>query len=232
MTFFMKSVPAPIRTTAPVQRGWTSLTRIVLVAVLLCVPVALTVTLLTPFIRQKQTAALPPPDAYLLPRDAAASAEDVARIMDRLRMDPAFKYYFRVLPTENIEQAGAELVAMLSGPASGASGLLKTIQDQQSRVESLAAGIMGMDYTSGVSLESVPGQRLAAVLWIFLYEEFKTAVLGACYKSTYDPAFHFQWTAETQQAGLTLRRVFAGLTDQQRQALGATVPPGTSVPAQ
>ena len=50
-----------------------------------------------------------------------------------------------------------------------------------------------------------------------IYEEFKLMVRGACYKSTYDVSFQFEWSDEPKLAVKKVEQTIYELTAEQRR---------------
>ena len=149
---------------------------------------------------------------------------DVKTVIQRMQKDNEFWFYFHVLPSAWVEKAGDEVYAILNKNRSQAA-LAGQIKELQVQVRSLAIRFNAFQYPTAFLRSPQDYPVLATALVDFLYMEFKLTILGACYKSTYDIKFYFNWDVYVRQAAVELQKIIVQMGGSPRRVLFENYPP-------
>ncbi|HLF17531.1 MAG TPA: hypothetical protein VI749_01390 [Candidatus Omnitrophota bacterium] len=142
---------------------------------------------------------------YRSPADYTSA--DIRRMVDTMREDPEFQFYFQALRGQQQNQAIDEAIAVLEANRTPAS-LLERIEESQGHVRGLGATFYHLEYTDEYVKSPGKSPQLEEVFWQFLSEEFKLTVLGVFYKANHDPRFVFQWDPALVLAAQKLREIW------------------------
>jgi hypothetical protein len=122
--------------------------------------------------------------------------DDVTRVIQKMKEDPDFKFYFELLNNRVVVQGGEDAYAVLSAHREEKS-LLTQIMIMQKHVLSFATLVNAFDIPEDFIEQQDQYEDLNEIFRNLLYEDFKLAVLGVCYKATFDEHFAFKWDKDT-----------------------------------
>lgn len=168
-------------------------------------PVLVLLIIFKPFVNQRTVEERPLVQIdYSLPR--GYQRKDVTETVKKMSEDPEYLFYFYSINKEDIVQATFEVFEILD--RARRQELLKTeIDSLQKKTQSLATMFYHLEYTDEYVDDPSAFPELQKVLNTFLYEEFKLAILGVCYKGTYDEMFVFQWDRTSRLAARKLHGI-------------------------
>jgi len=141
------------------------------------------------------------------------SEDDLKSIVDAMRMEYEFQFYFLILDEEMVERAVHEAYLILSKSQDTGSLLVRLMQMQE-KVHSLSVLFYHLDYSDNFFKDPQAFPELNRILWQLLEEEFTLTVLGVFYKANYVHDFSFQWGQTAHQAALKLKNIVMKLKDQ------------------
>ncbi|MBP9854046.1 MAG: hypothetical protein KBD53_04170 [Candidatus Omnitrophica bacterium] len=138
---------------------------------------------------------------YQIPPDFTIN--DIAKIVERMRTDPEFQFYFRALSSDKITQGALEVYEIMNRSRSG-DVFLNEIKLQQKKTSSLALLFYYLEYSDDFFKNPELYPDLSKTIVNFSFEDFKLAVLSICYKSNIDPTFFLKWDETSQLAARKL----------------------------
>lgn len=193
---------------------WLIFLKILLILGLLTIPVILIMVIFAPFISDRNRNKYE--TSYLLPEGFGQA--DVEAIIQKMRGDREFSFYFMVLSPAHIKKATEETYAILNANRSQAA-LAERMNEMHAEVHRLAVAFSAFEYPPGFTSSPLVYRELLTPLVDFVYREFTLTVLGACYKSNYDLKFRFQWDEFVLQAAGQLQKLLAEMQPASRQAV-------------
>lgn len=176
-----------------------SLVKLCLLILLFLAPVLVLMGVFTPFASKKISERVM--SNYQVPEDF--KIEDITQVVKNMRSDPNFLFYFSVLDKDNIAQGTFETYEIMNRSRSNAA-LLSELNRLQQKTKSLAVMFYHLEYTEDFVQNPESYPDLNKIMMNFLFEDFKLAVLGICYKSNYDESFVFQWDQPSRLAARKL----------------------------
>ena len=144
-----------------------------------------------------------------------ANIETVVAIMHE---DTEYVMYFNMLGPDSISRA-TDAAYRLLDKSRDQQKLLKVVIDLQRRIQSSANDFNNLQFPREFFNNPGDYPALIKILWGFIETEFQLAILGVCYKSTYDPDFQFHWDEAAKQSGLKAIGTIFTLTFKQRQEI-------------
>lgn len=193
---------------------WQIVLKILLILGLLTIPVIVIMAIFAPFISDRNRNKYE--TSYLLPEGFGPA--DVEAVIEKMRGDREFSFYFTVLSPAHIKKATEETYAILNANRSQAA-LAERMNEMHAEVHRLAVAFSAFEYPPGFASSPLVYPDLLTPLVDFVYTEFTLTVLGACYKSNYDLKFRFQWDAFVLQAAGQLQKLLAEMHPASRQAI-------------
>lgn len=176
--------------------------KIILFVLLLFAPIIVLMVIFTPFAEEKITERIV--NDYRLPSNY--TQEDIVNTVKKMRRDPEFQFYFFAIPLDRVAEATYEVFETMD--RSRGQEALKTEMNQlQEKIKAMAVVFYHMDYGDSFIEDPSAFPDLKKILDDLVYEEFKLAVMGVCYKSTYDDTFRFEWTQTERLAAQKLHKV-------------------------
>ena len=139
-------------------------------------------------------------------------AEAIDRMVDVMRQEPEFAFYFSVLDERAqrpIRQEAASIILENATP----EGLLEMIKEAYAKTQSLGAAFYFMEYGDDFARTPAFYPQLNELFWSFIKEEFQLAILGVFYKAHYDPQFVFTWDELTRLAAQKLRQIHGAMLE-------------------
>ena len=189
--------------------------KLILAVGILLLPVVITVVIFTPFIISK-THINNYLKIYRLPD--LFSENDILQIIQKMRDDREYAFYFQNISQGRLQRAGSEVYAILDGSRSK-DKMADAINAQTEKVKLLAVLFTQLQYPTAFYDHPQDYPELTHALTSFLYEEFKLSIIGLIYKAKYDRAFTFQWDAASQEAARQLQGIIRNLGPQSRQQI-------------
>lgn len=189
---------------------------------LICVPVILVVVVFKPFVAGKQKEELAEySEKYSL--RPGFTRNDLREVVDNMRTDYEFQYYFRVFDHGSValavDQIGTEIA-----PRMEKESFRQLLESKQAELERLGMLVENVEFSDDIFRTNDENLRpLKEALWSWLYEDFKLSVMGAIYKSTYDPSFRFHWPPQTVRAAAGLKNLFQGMRPEDLEALNRMI---------
>lgn len=185
-----------------------NLLKVFLVLVVFGAPVLVLVLVFKPFVAKKNVERPVVRIDYKLPENYAR--REVSETVKKMSEDPEYLFYFYAIEKGEILRATLDAYEILDRARSQES-LLSEVETLQKKTQSLAVMFYHLDYDDAYIEDPTAFPELQKVLKTFLYEEFKLAILGVCYKGTYANEFRFQWDRTSHLAarklhGILLRR--------------------------
>jgi len=184
--------------------------KILALLILICFPMILLWVLLTPVARshkhrQRQ---------YTLAVNF--NQPELYTLAEQLKSDPEYAFYFSSLSPVTISRAVAEVYAMI-GWQKDQTAMLETIKKMQSRLERSASAFELKKMTLAAADNEEAQKKLNRAIWDFIYEDFKLALAGVCYRIIHDNSFFFVWSKEAQgvayEINQTVRNMDPALRD-------------------
>jgi hypothetical protein len=189
-----------------------SIKRILGIVIVVTSPVILTIAIFMPVISRQRSTASAVPDNFR----AEFQKENIVKLVQGMRMNGEFRFYFEILSPENIEQAIDEVYSELDQNRSSVA-MKELLFSKKDQVRTKAILFNSFDYSALQSdTEDFRQESVFQPLWLFLYEDFKLTILGICYKALYDKNFSFSWEADIKQAALNLRHIIENLPEGKR----------------
>lgn len=182
------------------------LIKIALIILVFCIPIAITMGIFTPLISRKHSQHYV--GRYFLPENF--SSHDMLFILERMKDDPEFAFYFRILPEDYIKKAADEIFVTMDAHR-GKKALKEALLKKQARIDSLAMLLLSFDYGIPFYKNPVAFPDLNKTLWNFIFEEFKLNIMGATYKSTYELGFQFAWSSHSLHAAQKAQNIISQL---------------------
>lgn len=136
------------------------------------------------------------------------SKEDVDRIIERMRQTNEFAFYFYALRPEQIEMARQEVFQILDQNRTKEM-LIQTMMTQIEPTSKAAVLFSSLEYPEDFSQDMSKYPKFKEILEQFLYEDFKLAILGLCYKATYQITFMFNWDKATRSAAVKAHKLIS-----------------------
>lgn len=183
-------------------KGLHPVFKIVLFLLLILTPLVALWAFFSPLVTQKEIENL---KSYVL--DYPVARRDVRIFIERMKEDPEFGFYFRILRAERAEAIEAKIYKILAH-ADSKDALMGFLRQQKSLVESLGTVFLHMQFDENLSRESPDKKALLELMWKFFEEEFILATVGLGYKANYDPYFSFHWDARDREAAGKFRIVY------------------------
>lgn len=198
---------------------WPYFLRLVGVLLIIAIPVLITMFVLTPIIsrsgrHEERT-------GYVLRKGFSES--DIQALVARMKQDTEFAFYFKMLSDKNITKGVSEVYRLLD-PSRDKKDMRLKIQSLQDNIRPIALLQSSFDYSElgkGAQLDKESG--LIKSLWLFLYEDFKLAVAGFCYKCLHDSDFRFSWDETTRQAARNVQMTIRSLPPSRQSDLKEAV---------
>ncbi|MGE0267547.1 MAG: hypothetical protein AB7S78_03690 [Candidatus Omnitrophota bacterium] len=176
-----------------------NLVKLCLLILLFLAPVLVLMGVFTPFASKKISERIV--NSYQIPDDF--KIEDITQIVKKMSLDPEFLFYFNVLDKENIARGAFEAYEIMNRSRS-AETFLNEINLLQKKTKSLAVMFYHLEYTEDFVENPKSYPDLDKIMKDFLFEDFKLAVLGVCYKANYDESFLFKWDQPSRLAARKL----------------------------
>ncbi len=142
--------------------------------------------------------------AYVLPEDF--SQEDVGRVIQAMRNDAEFAFYFRAFTEQEVGRATAEVYALMR-TFKDRKDFLHAIEKKTGTVSSLVRVLLTTDMPDDYAKNPARYPELRNLMGKFYFEDFQLTILGACYRSTYDKHFRFHWGSEARALARRLNRL-------------------------
>lgn len=182
--------------------------KVFLILLVFGAPVLFLILVFKPFVAKQQVERPVSRVNYVLPADYQRS--DVTALVKKMSSDSEYLFYFYAIEKDEIVKATYDVFEILDRSRSK-KALLGELQSMQQKAQSLAMMFYHLEYGEEYIADPTAYPELQKVLKTFLYEEFKLAVLGVCYKGTYDEGFRFEWDRTSRLAarklhGILLRR--------------------------
>jgi hypothetical protein len=143
---------------------------------------------------------------------------DVVAVSSHMKEKEEFYFYYHSLSREQIERAIQEVYEILTGKTDQES-FYKAVAVAKDRVESVAVIFNSLEYSDEYLQRPFEFPNLNRMLVFFIYEDFKTSLLGMCYKGTFDKNFHFEWKESSQEAAQRMRNIMAILTADKKERI-------------
>jgi hypothetical protein len=147
---------------------------------------------------------------YKLEKDFALA--DITRIVDHMRKDKEFSFYFSVIPNVRIQEITREVFQLLVKNNSQ-EAIFNTMTDLKSKIYAISSLFYHMDYSNYSPQDPNRNEDLDKLFWGFLEEEFELAVLGVCYKANYNPQFVYEWDISAIQAAEKLKAILSKIPE-------------------
>jgi hypothetical protein len=190
------------------------------VILIILIPVFLTILILMPVIKGSRSQKYA--DHYQLKE--GFTAYDIDQIVDRMSQDHEFYFYFLTLSTDSVAQAVDEVQRLLNQNR-GREALDRLLVKMMAGIEAEASQLSRLSYPEDFSSRPQNYPEITQKMWNFIYEEFKLAIVGVCYKASYDTQFQFRWQSTTAQMAVRLKDLLLTLTTKQREELGQRFSP-------
>ena len=142
---------------------------------------------------------------YQLPKNF--SRTDVLLAMEHMKDANEFGFYFHALKTKDVRRVVDEAWAVLDANRDQES-LHQEIERLYSRVKSLALVFAYLDIPEDFAQHRDRHPEINRMMYQLLNEEFRLAVLGLCYKATYQNSFQFEWDLSAYTASTQIRNIF------------------------
>ncbi|MBZ0167460.1 MAG: hypothetical protein K8I00_11695 [Candidatus Omnitrophica bacterium] len=181
-----------------------NLLKVFLVLLVFGAPVLVMVLFFKPFVSKKNVEHPVVRVDYKLPK--GYQRREVSEAVKKMSDDPEYLFYFYAIEKDEILRATLDVYEILDRARSQES-LLTEVETLQMKTKSLAVMFYHLDYDDGYIEDPTAFPELQKVLKTFLYEEFKLAILGVCYKSTYANDFRFEWDRTSQLAARKLHSI-------------------------
>ncbi len=142
--------------------------------------------------------------AYRLPKPLSQQEYNI--LLERLKMDPEISPYFTLLPKATISKISSEVFVALQTHATKDelySVIQKILTEEAGYVRLLLSIPVPDDFLEHP--ERHP--QLRELITKFYFTDFKLALLGMFYRSTYDPSFQFQWDAEARRMASIMNHI-------------------------
>ncbi|HBR15620.1 MAG TPA: hypothetical protein DD723_08825 [Candidatus Omnitrophica bacterium] len=136
--------------------------------------------------------------------------ESIGFIIDKMREDQEFQFYFFVLDPEHIDRISGDIFHLLSENRDK-SFLLYQIEQLKKAVNSMKQVFDSVEFPEDYFENPALHPELNQLVWQFLLEDFKLTVLGLCYKATYDTNFALQWDKKDQSFAQKLITIYLKL---------------------
>ncbi len=176
--------------------------KIILFVLLLFAPIIILMVIFTPFAEEKIAERVV--NDYRLPGNY--TQEDIVNTVKKMRRDPEFQFYFYAVPLDRVAEATYEVYEIMNRSRSQ-EGLRAEMTQLQEKIKAMAVVFYHMDYGDNFITNPEGFPDLNKIMNDLVYEEFKLAVMGVCYKSTYDESFRFEWTQTERLAAQKLHKV-------------------------
>ena len=175
------------------------LVRILGIVLILVIPLLIVMSVFRPFAsRQKH----PRYEEYVIQKDFTKI--DLIRVVEHMRQDPEFVFYFQAFPRGKLDIAIEEIYSALDQNRSQEKHL-ELLNNSQEQVRSLAALFQSFHFGQDMQQLLQQSPELYRTIWFFFCEELKLTVFGLCYKVIYDQSFSFNWDKETRQTAGDIR---------------------------
>lgn len=193
--------------------SWSIYFKYLVVFIVIFIPLVLVYTVFSPFAGRKVVKEINQKyDQYVLP--AQFSEKDVKNLIEKIKKDSEFGFYFYALKPEQINQAVQEVYQTLDQNR-GEEKLLQLIQTQKQKIQNISQLFYYLDYTESYINNPHSYPELDQVLWEFMQEEFKLTFIGIVYKANFNRNFVFSWNTSTQRSAEKLRRLIFALKSKQ-----------------
>jgi len=195
---------AEIRSKNPLKR-LPIYVRIILVLVLLISPVAIVYVIFTPLnVKNASIQREKSLKTYAFNEDF--SLDDLVRLVHQMKKEPEFMFYFIILNENEISIAAGGAFEILKRSWSK-EALEQEILHLKEDVELLGRAFYYLDYPSDSAQNWDQYPELKDVMWSFITEEFQLAIIGLCYKASFDHDFSFKWNKTSLLAALKLEEM-------------------------
>lgn len=190
---------------------WSPILKMVAVLLMLCVPIVVIMMVFTPLAIKKNTQEVE--EQYSLPENFVK--DDVISIVNKMKQDQEFAFYFYTLKPKAIERITQEVFVILD--ENRKQDLLnKKLREVTEEVVQLSILFLHLEYDDEFVKNPSQFPELNQTLWKFLEEEFKLTILGLCYKVNHDKHFSFQWGPSAKLAAQKLQSIIAQTKSQQK----------------
>jgi len=179
--------------------------KVFVILVLAFVPIALVAAVFMPLIAGKHKQEIKEyPRLYSLRPDFTRA--DLSEAVDKMRQDYEFQYYFKILEKKSVALAVDQVYAQIPAKMDrqSFSVLLKAKQTEVERLGQMFDSVYFAKDDRSPDYD-VKRQELKKALCPLFYKDFKLSVMGAIYKSTYDPSFQFQWPFATLRTAINMK---------------------------
>lgn len=183
--------------------------RVLLLILLIFAPIILLMVIFTPIASEKIPERIVN-DYRLKPN---YQAEDLVETVKKMRLDPDFVFYFWALDSDQVAKATYETYEILDR-ARTKELLLPELEALQEKVKAMAVMFYHMDYSDEFISKPDRYPDLKQLMDQLVYQEFKLALGGLCYKSNYDKFFRFSWSDTELLAAQKLHRVLKDIRKQ------------------
>ena len=183
---------------------WKNILKVLLILLVFGAPVLFLILVFKPFVAKQQVERPVMRVDYALPADYQRS--DLTELVKKMSSDSEYLFYFYSIEKDEIVKATFEVFEILDRSRSK-DNLLAEIQAMQQKAQSLAVMFYHLEYGEDYIADPTAFPELQKVLRTFLYEEFKLAILGVCYKGTYDEEFRFEWDRTSRLAARKLHGI-------------------------
>ncbi|MDP2654382.1 MAG: hypothetical protein Q8Q08_10175 [Candidatus Omnitrophota bacterium] len=206
------------RGNVPLGQKWPPALRIAGVALVIVVPLALIMTILSPVVYQSQVKKYV---KYKLP--VPADLSDIKGVIVQMKMDPEYGFYFSVLADRQIDRAAEEIRSFIA-EARNREEFLMAIRGLQEDVRTKAVLLNSLQFPEDLSSAPEAHPEICRQIMAFILKEFELAVLGSCYKGMYHPDFQFAWDDASRRAAVTIRGVLEKMRVDDRLLLVNALP--------
>ncbi|MCA9401189.1 MAG: hypothetical protein KC713_06155 [Candidatus Omnitrophica bacterium] len=178
---------------------------------IICTPIIIVMLVFTPMATEKTEQVFK--EQYRLSSDFTKN--DIIRIIENMRKDHEFMYYFYILKPELLNTAILE-VANEMEKYRDQEAIHNLIEQKKEKVSTLGSLLLNLEYPEDYYKNPQSFPSMNNLLWQFFAEEFKLSVVALCYKATYDPTFAFNWDDLTRRAARKFQAVAGRLSREQR----------------
>lgn len=202
----------PLGSPVPLSRRLPLPAKVLCILLIIALPLLLVWIILPPLAARRNSK----PIVYTLRNNFSRS--DLNRLVQQMKCDPEYQFYFRVLGEQSLSESVAQAYGYLE-LARDKAGMRQVIDRLKSRIEGAADQILALSVPEDFSSAPIRYDKLCRSLSEFVRAEFVLNLAGVCYKLLYDDAFFFTWSAEAPRAAYRVQTIFSALNDQQRQEI-------------
>jgi hypothetical protein len=175
--------------------GKSLIFKVLLIAVIVSVPLTLSVVILAPFVPPESGNKY---DRYYRVR-LPLTRDEFQGLMDRMRSDPEFAPYYRYFPVAAWVPLREEVISLMEG-CQDAESWHHRMLGQKTLVEHLAVILNDLNFPAGFRENRLKYPEFSRVLEGFFREEFKLTFIAVIYKANFDGTFRLQWNEGTRRA--------------------------------